>query len=198
MYDDGNRVSDAHEALPTQETPVDPDVEVGSDRAALQQSLRRQVRDLLVSRWDVLLVIAAGGALGSLLRWALGQALVATHGDFPWATFIENLSGGFALGLLMVFVLEVWPPSRYLRPFLGVGVLGGYTTFSTYMLDTRGLIAADQSPLAAIYLFGTLAAGLAAVWAGIFLARLLAEPGHRRRRRRRNPADEDLGTRRQP
>jgi len=122
--------------------------------------------------WDILLVVAAGGALGSLARWALGQALIAPPGGFPWATFLANVSGAFAIGVLMVFVLDVWPPSRYVRPFLGVGVLGGFTTVSTYMLDTRALIAADRAPLAASYLLGTLAAGLAAVWAGILLTRL--------------------------
>ena len=132
------------------------------------------------SRWDILAVIAAGGALGSLGRWALGQALVAKRDGFPWATFVENLSGGFALGVLMVFVLDVWPPTRYVRPFFGVGVLGGFTTWSTYMLDTRALVVADRTPLAAVYLFGTLIAGLAAVGAGILLARLIAEPSNRR------------------
>lgn len=123
-------------------------------------------------RWDVLLVVAAGGASGSLARWALGQALTAPPGGFPWATFLANVSGAFAIGVLMVFVLDVWPPSRFVRAFLGVGVLGGFTTVSTYMLDTRALLAADGAPLAAAYLFATLATGLAAVWAGILLARL--------------------------
>jgi fluoride exporter len=132
------------------------------------------LRPVLASRWDILAVIAAGGALGSLGRWSLGEALARPGTGFPWATFVENLSGAFALGLLMVFVLDVWPSSRYVRPFFGVGVLGGYTTFSAYMLDTRELVAADRLPLAVSYLFGTLAAGLVAVWAGIFIARLLA------------------------
>lgn len=124
---------------------------------------------------DVVAVVAVGGALGSLGRWALGLGLDA-WGRFPWATFVENISGGFALGILMVFVRDVWPPSRYVRPFLGVGVLGGYTTFSTYMLDTRSLVVEDRLLLAAVYLFGTLIAGLAAVWVGVALARRM-RPG---------------------
>jgi fluoride exporter len=142
--------------------PIDPDVSAGPDEVT---------RDT-ASRWDILLVIALGGALGSLARWALGEALPTQHGSFPWATFLENVTGGFALGVLMVFVVDVWPPSRYVRPFLGVGVLGGFTTFSTYMLDTRGLVAADEAALAAVYLFGSLAVGLLAVWLGIATARL--------------------------
>ena len=66
--------------------------------------------------------------------------------------------GSFLLGVLMVFVLDVWPPHRYVRPFLGVGVLGGYTTFSTYMLDTRACWRRGAGD-AFSYLFGTLLAG---------------------------------------
>ena len=73
---------------------------------------------------------------------------------FPWATFIENVSGGFLLGVLMVFLLDVWLPHRYLRPFLGVGVLGGYTTFSTYMLESRDLLAGGRAATAFAYLAG--------------------------------------------
>jgi CrcB protein len=96
----------------------------------------------------------------------------------------------------MVFVTDVWPPSRYVRPFLGVGVLGGYTTFSTYMLDTRTLVADGHVPLAVAYLFGTMAAGLAAVWAGIITSRLAVRRGRARRLRLRSSGDSR--TRRQP
>jgi fluoride exporter len=146
------------------------------------------------ARWDVLLAVAAGGALGSLARWALGEAFGGPPAGFPWATFIENVTGGFALGVLMVFVIDVWPPTRYVRPFLGVGVLGGYTTFSTYLLDTRTLLA-DDAPLAAAYLFGTLAVGLVALWLGIFLARLVVAPTNRSRPQRHR--DRRRGMRRQ-
>jgi len=128
---------------------------------------------MLATRWDVLLVVAVGGALGSLGRWALSQAVTTAPDGFPWATLLANVSGGFAIGVLMVFVLDVWTSSRLVRPFLGVGVLGGFTTVSTYLLDSRALIVAGHEALAATYLFGTLAAVLAAVWAGILSARLL-------------------------
>lgn len=74
----------------------------------------------------------------------------------------------------MVFVLDVWPSQRYVRPFLGVGLLGGYTTFSTYMLDARLLLGEGQVLTAFAYLGGSLLAGLLAVWAGIASARLIA------------------------
>jgi CrcB protein len=146
----------------------------GQGGAAGRPTLRRTVRRgrrVLVARWDILLVVALGGALGSVARYGISRAWLAADGTFPAATFLENVSGSLLLGILMVFVLDVWPPSRYVRPFLAVGVLGGYTTFSTYMLDTRSLLAAGHAPLAAAYLFGTLAAGLLAVWVGIALGR---------------------------
>jgi CrcB protein len=135
--------------------PVDPDVE----RAATPGVT-----------WDVIAVIAVGGALGSLARWGLNQGIVAGAGGFPWATFAENVSGCLALGVLMVLVQEVWPAdgrARLLRPFAGVGVLGGWTTFSTYALDTRGLLAGGHGGTATAYLVGSVLAGLLAVWAGI-------------------------------
>jgi len=138
--------------------------------------------DVIRSRWDVLLVISAGGALGSLARWGVGVLLPWSGDDFPWATFVENISGGFALGMLMVFLLEVWPPHRYLRPFLGVGLLGGYTTFSTYMLESRDLLVGDEAATAFMYLAGSLVAGLTAVWLGIFSARAAVRVAEGRRR----------------
>jgi fluoride exporter len=195
VTDDEDLVGGADRSAPTNLLPVDPDVSVGErDRArARSRSFRQQARRTLASRWDILLVIAAGGALGSLARWGLGEALSTERGGFPWGTFIENVSGGFALGVLMVFVIDVWPPSRYVRPFLGVGVLGGFTTFSTYLLDTRALVVAERAPLAAVYLFGTLATGIAAVWLGIAVARLYIARAIRRRQRQ--PGTD---TRRQP
>jgi CrcB protein len=122
-------------------------------------------------RWDVLAVIALGGVLGSLARWSLTLLWHPAPGRFPWATFTANVSGCLLMGALMVVVLELAGPSRYLRPFLGVGVLGGYTTFSTFMLDARGLLAGGHPGPAAAYLLGSLAAGLAAVWLGARAAR---------------------------
>ncbi|HET7533998.1 MAG TPA: fluoride efflux transporter CrcB [Nocardioidaceae bacterium] len=147
---------------------------------------QRPRRSFLRSRWDVLLVISMGGALGSLARWGVGELLPWSGEDFPWATFIENVSGGFLLGILMVFLLDVLPPRRYLRPFLGVGLLGGYTTFSTYMLETRELLYSGHVVTAVAYLGGSLLVGLVAVWLGIGTARLVDRLAQRRRRRRRD------------
>jgi CrcB protein len=148
--------------------------------------LSRRIGQVARSRGDILAVIAAGGAIGSLARWGLTVAIPHPAGTFPWATFVANVTGCLLLGVLMVFVIEVLPPSRYLRPFLGVGVLGGYTTFSTYMLDARTLLVAGRAGLAGQYVVGSLAAGLVAVWVGVTTARLarrlMTRRGVRRRR----------------
>ena len=174
-----------------------PSAGVGAKRAPVRPRgrarvtyLRHRARRVLANRGDILAVIAAGGAVGSLARWGLAQALPHPATAFPWATFDANVSGCFALGVLMVFVADVWPPSRYLRPFLGVGVLGGYTTFSTYMLDTRALLLSGRGDLAGIYVVASLAAGLTAVWVGIVGVRtLVVLARHRAERRRWGPSD---------
>jgi CrcB protein len=86
---------------------------------------------------------------------------------FPWATFGVNVSGCLLIGVLMVAITRRWPRARLLRPFVGVGFLGGYTTFSTYILDIRNTVAAGRPAVALLYLFGTLFAAVVAVWAGM-------------------------------
>jgi CrcB protein len=131
-------------------------------------------REFVFSHADVLAVISAGGALGSLGRWVVEQLVPWSGTTFPWATFTVNVSGAFALGVLMLFVVEVWPPHRYVRPFVGVGVLGGWTTFSTYVLEARDLLAADRPATALTYVGGSLLVGLVAVWLGLAAGQLLA------------------------
>lgn len=115
----------------------------------------------------MLAVIAAGGAVGSLARYAVGLALPHATGHFPWSTFVVNISGSLAMGVLVVWVLSLDQPHPWLRPFLGVGVLGGWTTFSGYALDAHALATAGRVPLALIYLLGSLAVGLVATGLGV-------------------------------
>lgn len=132
--------------------------------------------DLLRGRWDIIAVIALGGAAGGGARRLLGQLLPHDSAAFPWSTFLANVTGCFLLGVLLALILEVWPPGRYARPFLGVGVLGGYTTFSTFTADTAGLYRAGEAPLALVYLSATVAVGLIATWLGLFLIRSTLVP----------------------
>jgi CrcB protein len=154
----------------------------GGDRAGSLFARPARARHRLARQADVLAAVGLGGGLGSVARYLCGQAWPARPGGFPWSTFTVNVTGCFALGALMVYVLEVWPPSRYLRPFLGVGVCGGFTTFSTYAVETRDLAAAGHWAMADAYALDTLLAALAGVWLGMVVARLLSGLPPRRRR----------------
>jgi CrcB protein len=112
--------------------------------------------------------IAAGGVVGALARYGLAEAWPHQVGGFPWATFVTNVAGCFLIGVLLA---RITPRShQLLRPFLGTGVLGGFTTFSTFAVDTDRLLP-DHAVVALVYFFGTLAAALVAVWAGDRVAR---------------------------
>ena len=82
-----------------------------------------------------------------------------------------NVSGCFLLGLLMVYLLEVWPPRRLLRPMLGIGLLGGFTTFSTYAAAVMTLLTGGSPAVAVAYALGSIAGAVAAVWCGVRAAR---------------------------
>ncbi|HEY0639693.1 MAG TPA: CrcB family protein [Pseudonocardiaceae bacterium] len=112
-------------------------------------------------RGPVLAAVAAGGAAGSLGRYAVGLAC----GGGPLGTLLVNVSGCLLIGLL----LALTGPAGLLRPLLGVGVLGGYTTFSGYALDVAGLWSDGRPVLAAAYLLGTLLAATAAAHGGALL-----------------------------
>ncbi|MFG2092230.1 fluoride efflux transporter FluC [Streptomyces sp. NPDC048612] len=123
-------------------------------------------------RPGVLAAVALGGLLGGTARYVLGLAFPTPAGSFPLTTFAVNVSGSFLLALLLVYVLEVWPPTRYVRAFAGVGFLGSFTTFSTWMADTDRLLVHGHLTTAAVNVFGSLAAGLAATVLGLAVGRL--------------------------
>lgn len=136
--------------------------------AATPPAIRRAER----TPWSVLAVISAGGVLGALVRLGISSALPASPGGFPWAIFTINVTGCLLIGALMVLVNSVWSGHRLVRPFLGVGVLGGYTTFSTYVVDIQRLVNHGSAGIALAYLAGTLVAALLAVYAGASLTQL--------------------------
>ncbi len=118
-----------------------------------------------------LLAIAVGGSLGTLLRYGLGQALAPPPFGFPWATMSVNVIGSLLLGVVITLVVERWPPTRFVRPFAAIGFCGGFTTFSTMVVEADQLGRHGRPGLAALYLAVTLAAGLIAAALGIGLAR---------------------------
>ena len=119
-------------------------------------------------RWDpaILGTIALGGVVGAEARYGWGLAWPHRPDQLPVATWVVNTSGCLLIGVLMVVVTELTSPHRLIRPFLGVGVLGGYTTFSTASVEVDQLARHGRPALAVGYLVGTFLAALAAVALG--------------------------------
>lgn len=122
----------------------------------------------------MVLAAAMGGALGSALRYVVGVAVVQRAGPgFPWGTLLINLSGSFAIGIIAELTqTRAFGASVFLRVFLMVGVLGGFTTFSTFAFETTGLIREGAAPLALAYVVGSVVIGVAAAFAGMTLVRI--------------------------
>ena len=139
-----------------------------------------QRRELTGAMLGILSVISVGGVLGTLARYGLGVAFPHGAAGFPWATFAVNVAGCGLIGVLMVCIDQLGA-HRLVRPFLGVGVLGGFTTFSTYVVEVQEAVAAGAARLVLAYLSGTLAAAVVAVLAGSALTstliRVLARAG---------------------
>lgn len=117
-----------------------------------------------------LAAVAGGGAVGAVAR-----SLALSAGPSPWTTLVVNVTGCAAIGVLMVLAVDRWPDARLLRPLLGTGVLGGYTTFSTFAADVQGLVGAGRLLTAAGYLVLTPVLCLLAVTVAVALTRSLVE-----------------------
>ena len=142
--------------------PIDPDIDLHEPEQRAE--LRRHPLTVLGT-------ISIGGALGALARYGLGVAFPAPAAGFPWTTFSINAAGCLLIGILMVLVTEAWPTQVLVRPFVGVGILGGFTTFSTYVVDIQRLLN-HRVPLTALaYLLATAVAAIAAAAAGLRIGR---------------------------
>ncbi|WP_409329458.1 fluoride efflux transporter CrcB [Trujillonella humicola] len=117
------------------------------------------------------LLAAVGGALGALARWGVAEALPSSPGGWPWATLLENLTGCLLLGVLLGAVLARFPDRPWLRPLLGTGVLGGYTTYSTFAVDVVRLVDDGAAAVAVAYVLVSVAGGVLAAAAGVWLGR---------------------------
>jgi CrcB protein len=126
--------------------------------------------------WDAVAVVSAGGVIGAEARYAVAEAWPHQPTAFAWSTVLINGTGCVLIGVLMVIVLELTSPHRLARPFLGVGVLGGYTTFSTFAVDGARLLHAHRYLVTAGYLAATLVACLAGVVIGTVAARAAGRP----------------------
>jgi CrcB protein len=116
-------------------------------------------------------LVALGGALGALARVAVAAALPTAPGGWPWATMTANVTGALLLGLVLGIAQDAVVVGRWVRPLVGTGIVGGYTTFSTMSVETLELAAGGQALAAAGYAVVSAAAGLVAIWAGSTAAR---------------------------
>jgi CrcB protein len=124
-------------------------------------------------QWGVLLAVALGGALGSLLRYFVAGAIQSPANPFPIGIFIVNVTGAFVMGVIVeVSALKFQIPPE-LRAFLTVGILGGYTTFSTFSLDSALLIERGAYGSAALYIVGSAALSILALFAGLWVVRAI-------------------------
>ncbi len=117
------------------------------------------------------LIVVLGGGLGSLVRYLLGTAIMSRFGGkFPLGTLIINVTGSFAIGVLMTLLTERGQPHPYWRLALVIGFLGGYTTFSSFEWETLTAVRDGGFLPALLNVVGSVALGFAAVWAGATLA----------------------------
>lgn len=115
--------------------------------------------------------VAIGGAAGASIRAAGLAAFPPVAGGFPWATLVENVTGAFLLGALLTVLRHRWPASRYVRPLLGTGLLGAYTTFSSFAVELSLLLAERSWAVAGLYATATVVVGLAAAFLGVSAGR---------------------------
>jgi CrcB protein len=116
-------------------------------------------------------IVALGGGLGAMARFAAGTWIIRLLGSqFPWGTFVVNVTGSFCIGLAMVLLTERFQPHPYWRLFLVVGFLGGYTTFSSFEYETMQAITSGGRATGVLYVAGSVLVGYAAVWLGTLLA----------------------------
>jgi fluoride exporter len=119
---------------------------------------------------DKYLVVLAGAGLGGLARYALGTWIMAKYGGrFPLGTLLINISGAFLIGLLMTLLTERLQPHPNWRLFLVMGVLGGYTTFSSFEYETLQAVRDGERWMGLLYVAGSVLLGYLAVWLGAAL-----------------------------
>ncbi|MFF0740516.1 fluoride efflux transporter FluC [Streptomyces sp. NPDC004111] len=152
-----------------QAEPADPDTAI--DPWPPEKAPRPRNR-----RSEILAVIACGGVIGACARYGATLLWPTTPTAFPWTVLWINVTGCAAMGMLMVLIGERYTVHPLARPFLGTGVLGGYTTFSTATIDTQRLVDHGRPGSGLLYAALTVLAAFAAVWAAAALTRLAFLP----------------------
>lgn len=118
------------------------------------------------------LLASGGGAIGAGARYLIGRAFMqAGFIEFPWATLTINVTGSFLMGVLIEVTALRYNASNELRTFLATGILGGYTTFSTFSLEFATLYERGDLVAAFGYVFASVVLGLMAVFFGLWISR---------------------------
>jgi CrcB protein len=167
-----SRAADGDGALPLDPESLESDAAPAPGEAGISRSAHPL--GLLAS-------VALGGSLGALARYGIETGLPTPSGQFPVATFIINLTGSLLIGAVLVVLVERLPHHPYARPLIVSGILGGYTTFSTFMVEAFTLARGSHVADAVAYLVSSLVLGLVAVLLGMRLARGLLNRDHRSR-----------------
>ncbi len=122
----------------------------------------------------ILLAVALGGAFGSLLRYGVASAIPSpASAGFPWGILVVNVTGGFLMGVIVELGALKFSLAPELRAFLTIGILGGYTTFSTFSLDSVLLLQRGAYASAALYIGGSVLLSITALFGGLTLVRAL-------------------------
>ena len=122
----------------------------------------------------VFIAVALGGAVGSLARYGLDRLIERrSFAVFPWSTFTINVTGCLLIGAVIAALVDRHHTPAWLRLGLVMGVLGGYTTFSTFAQETLDLVEEGRLDVASLYAFGSLTAGVLAVFAGMRIGEIL-------------------------
>ena len=129
---------------------------------------------VLRGQGPAVVAVALGGVLGSLARWAVGLLAPIPPGGFPWGTLGVNVLGSLLMGVLVVVVTEVRETHPLVRPFFGTGVLGGFTTFSTFAVDAEVLLDGGHLGTSLAYVAATIVGAVGACALATAVARRAA------------------------
>ncbi|WP_288191594.1 fluoride efflux transporter CrcB [uncultured Phyllobacterium sp.] len=124
---------------------------------------------------NAILLVASGGAIGSVARYLVGVLMTRIFGmGFPWGTLTVNVAGGLLMGLFIELLARRFNGSTELRLFVAVGIMGGFTTFSSFSLDVALLWNRGEALFTLIYVLGSVILSIGALFFGLWLARAVA------------------------
>jgi CrcB protein len=129
--------------------------------------------------WLLYLAVLAGGMLGGTTRYLIGVALPSEPGEIPWGIVLVNVLGAFVISLLLAGWSRRGHVAHPWRPFLATGLLGSFTTWSTFIVDTYEMLVAGRDLLASVFVVGATAVGILAAGAGWWAAQQVVPPVER-------------------